>query len=273
MDRTDRTLTPVVDTHAHIFRRDLPFIPGAPNHFTRDFTTEDYLAELDAAGVRYGVIAAASFLGTYHDYTLSALERHSRLRATVIVDPDINPARLRQLNSAGIIGIRLATGNMSTPPDLLSAAYRKLLATVADLDWHVHVYGRREHLPVMLSALDASGVKLVVDHFGARDNESGVESESFRSILSAMRNGRTWVKLSGPYLSEKLDHGELASRFLAEGGPTRLLWGSDWPFVKLNGQLRYGQSVDWLADWIPDEAIRRQIDANALELYPFPRTP
>ena len=46
----------------------------------RDFTAEDYLAELDAAGVHYGVVAAASFLGTYHDYTLSALERHSRLR-------------------------------------------------------------------------------------------------------------------------------------------------------------------------------------------------
>jgi predicted TIM-barrel fold metal-dependent hydrolase len=271
MDRADSTLAPAVDTHAHIFRRDLPFIPGATHAFMRDFTTEDYVAELDAAGVRYGVIAAASFLGTYHSYTLSALERHSRLRATVIVDPDVSQARLRELDRAGVIGIRFATGNMATPPDLRSAEYKRLLRAITDLDWHVHVYARREHLPDLLSALDASGVNIVLDHFGARDNLSGVDSESFRAILSTMRNGRTWVKLSGPYLSDNLDHCQLASRFLAEAGSTRLLWGSDWPFVKLDGHLRYGQAVDWLAEWVPDEAIRRQIDANALTLYGFPR--
>ncbi|PVE22945.1 hydrolase [Microvirga sp. KLBC 81] len=271
MERTDRILTPVVDTHAHIFRRDLPFIPGVRQDFKRDFTTEDYLAELDAAGVRYGVVAAASFLGTYHDYTLSALERHSRLRATVVVDPDVSQAHLRELDRAGIIGIRFATGNMAAPPDLRSAEYKKLLRAIADLDWHVHVYGRREHLPELLSALDTSGVKIVVDHFGARDNQSGIDSESFRAILSTMKNGRTWVKLSGPYLSDSLDHRELTSRFLAEAGSTRLLWGSDWPFVKLNGHLRYSQAVDWLAEWVPDEGIRQQIDVNALELYRFPR--
>ena len=271
MDQTQCTLKPVVDTHAHIFRRDLPFIPGAPNPFMRDFTAEDYLAELDAAGVHYGVVAAASFLGTYHDYTLSALERHSRLRATVVVDPDVSHIRLRELDRAGVIGVRLATGNMTTPPDLRSAEYRKLLRAIADLDWHVHVYARREHMPELLFALGTSGTKIVVDHFGARDNQSGVDSESFKAILSTMRNGRTWVKLSGPYLSDELDHRELSSRLLAEAGPTRLLWGSDWPFIKLNGQLHYSQAVDWLAEWVPEEAIRQQIDANALELYRFPR--
>ena len=109
-------------------------------------------------------------------------------------------------------------------------------------------------------------------HFGARDNQSGVDSESSKAILSTMRNGRTWVKLSGPYLSDELDHRELSSRLLAEAGPTRLLWGSDWPFVKLNGQLHYSQAVDWLArSATPEEASRQQIDANALELYRFPR--
>ena len=33
-----------------------------------------------------------------HDYTLSALERHSRLRATVVVDPDVSHIRLRELD-------------------------------------------------------------------------------------------------------------------------------------------------------------------------------
>jgi predicted TIM-barrel fold metal-dependent hydrolase len=263
---------PIVDTHAHIFRRDLKFICGAPNDFTRDYTADDYLSELDAAGIRNGVIAAASFLGAQHDFTLRALEQSNRLRATLIVEPDISADRLRELDRAGVVGIRIATGNMANPPDLASPAYRKLLGRLIDLDWHVHVYGRREHMSVLLTALDASRVKVVVDHFGARDNMSGEDSDSFNAILAATGNGRTWVKLSGPYLSEQLDHRALASRLLAEAGPTRLLWGSDWPFVKLGGNLRYGETVEWLADWITDPSVRRQIDSNAMELYRFPVT-
>ncbi|MBT1157152.1 amidohydrolase family protein [Aminobacter anthyllidis] len=262
---------PLVDTHAHIFRRDLPFIAGAPNPFERDYTAEDYVRELDTAGVSYGVIAAASFLGSYHDYTLAALARHRRLRATVIVGPDAPQADLREMNQAGVVGIRLATGNMASPPDLRSPDYRRLLGIVAELDWHVHVYGRRDHLPPMLDALDSAGVKTVVDHFGARDNEAGLESESFKAILRAMRKGRTWVKLSGPYLSEELDHRAMAARLLSEAGPTRLLWASDWPFVKLNGKLTYCQTIEWLNDWVPNEAVRLQMGKNALELYRLPR--
>jgi predicted TIM-barrel fold metal-dependent hydrolase len=260
---------PLVDTHAHVFRRDLQFVTGSPNDFQRDYTAADYVAELDAAGVRYGAIAAASFLGTQHELTLRALRKYDRLRATVIVEPDISIDRLRELDQAGVVGIRVATGNMDRAPDLASAPYRKLLSKIVDLDWHVHVYGRREHMPPLLAALGASGVKIVVDHFGARDNQSGENSETFGAILESMSKGRTWVKLSGPYLSEALDHRTMAARFLAQAGPTRLLWGSDWPFVKLGGQLAYRQTIEWLGDWIPEEGIRRQIDANALGLYRF----
>jgi predicted TIM-barrel fold metal-dependent hydrolase len=260
---------PLVDTHAHIFRRDLRFTTGSPSDFSRDYTASDYLKELDAAGVRYGAIAAASFLGTQHEFTLNALRESARLRGTVIVDPDISLDRLREMDQAGVVGIRIATGNMVYPPDLSSPSYKRLLSKVIDLDWHVHVYGRREHMSALIKALDAYGVKIVVDHFGARDNQSGENSEVFAVILAAVRKGRTWVKLSGPYLSEKLDHRAMAARLLAEGGPGRLLWGSDWPFVKIGGRLAYPQTVEWLRDWIPDAEVRRQIDANAIELYRF----
>lgn len=268
----NKQYVPLVDTHAHIFRRDLPFIPGAVHTLHRDFTLEDYLAELDGAGVQFAAIAAASFLGTYTDYTLEALRKHSRLRATIIADPSWDLQRLRDLDRAGVVGIRFATGNMKELPDFRTAAYRNLLRNVVELDWHVHVYSRREHLPMILSVLDEAGVKIVVDHFGARDNESGEQSESFRSIIAALRKGRTWVKFSGPYLSERLDHRRLAEIFLHEGGPARMLWGSDWPFVKIDNNLRYRQAVDWLLEWVPGEITRRQIDRNAMSLYRFPRT-
>lgn len=260
---------PLVDTHAHIFRRDMPFLPGAGQEFARDFETEDYIAQLDAAGVKYGVIAAASFLGTHSAYTLEALANHDRLRATIIVDPDIEEATLRRFDRSGVVGIRLATGNMIEPPDIGSHQYQRLFEILAELGWHVHVYGRSEHMPMLMQALSDSPVNIVVDHFGARDSHSGVGSEPYTAILDAAKTGRVWVKLSGPYLSPDLDHGQLARCFLRELGSERLLWGSDWPFVKLGGALPYCKSVDWIAEWLPDDTVRAQMDRNALALYRF----
>ena len=43
--------------------------------------------------------------------------------------------------------------------------------------------------------------------------------------------------------------------------PERLLWGSDWPHVNMNGRLmpNDGDLFDLLAEWVPDEAMRRKI--------------
>jgi predicted TIM-barrel fold metal-dependent hydrolase len=260
---------PLVDTHAHVFRRDLPFISGATHHFERDFTIDDYLAALEADGVRYGVVVAASFLGTHNNYTLEALSRSDRLRGTVILDTDVTDAELRALDAAGVVGLRLSLGNLPIPPDLRSPGYRTLLGKVRELDWHVHFFARPEHVVDILDALTESGVKIVVDHFGARDAACGEHSEVFGAVRKAMAVGRTWTKLSAPYWSDGLDHGRLARLLLEAGGPERLLWGSDWPFTKLDGRLDYRRTIDWLHGWLPDKAVRRQLDCNALSLYRF----
>ncbi|MBX9451522.1 MAG: amidohydrolase family protein [Mesorhizobium sp.] len=261
---------PLVDTHAHVFLRRLPFTPNAVHSFDRDYPTEAFVSELDAAGVKYAAIAAASFLGNHVDYTLEALAAQSRLRATVNADPNADPGRLKELDCAGVVGIRLAVGNLATAPDLTEPRFQRMLTRAAELDWHVHVYSRREQLPPMVDALLQSGVKIVLDHFGARDNQSGPGAESFQSVIRALKSGRAWIKLSGPYLSPALDHTDLATRFLDAGGSERLLWGSDWPFVAAGGSVRYCDAVKWLSDWMPDPAIRAQIDRNALSLYRFP---
>jgi predicted TIM-barrel fold metal-dependent hydrolase len=261
---------PLVDAHAHVFRRDLPFIPNAVHHFDRDYTIEDYISVLDESGVRYAAIAAASFLGTYHDYTLEALAKHKRLRATVVIDPDVDASCLRDLDQAGVVGIRFAVANMSKPHDLRSPAYRRLFELLGNLGWHVHVFARPDQLPALVEAIDESGVNLVVDHFGVRGKEGGPGSESFQAIINAMNKGRTWVKLSAPYWSDGLNHKELVSTFIKEAGSNRLLWASDWPFVKVDGALPYSQAVAWLSDWVEDRAVLQQIDNNAAELYGFP---
>src|SRR5262245_37023760 len=194
-DMTDATPEPpLIDTHAHVYRTDLTRTGTAWHRPPAHALTEDYIATLDKAGVLFGVIAAASIYGDHNDYTLDAIRRFKRLRATVIVRPDADPDALRRMKDDGVVGIRFQFRNVAAPPDLTSYEYRRLLRRVADLDWHVHLHDDCRRLPNYIDTLLASGPRLVIDHLARPDSQHDVESEAFKAVLRAVDHGRTWVK-------------------------------------------------------------------------------
>jgi len=83
------TESSLVDSHVHIFTTDMPLVDNPRHAPTYSFTTEQLLATMDAHGVAFAVIAAASPWGDYNDYTISALRAHPRLRGTVILEPTV----------------------------------------------------------------------------------------------------------------------------------------------------------------------------------------
>ncbi len=250
-----------VDTHAHVFARDLPLV--SERRFTpeRDRLLATYLDLLDRHGISHGVLTAPSFLGTDNSYLLGALaEAAGRLRGTVTVEPTVGLPALRDMDRLGVVGIRLNLYKRSDVPDLASAAYRRVLRHVADLDWHVEIYAEGPKLPPLLAALDRAGVKAVLDHFGSPDPREGVRCAGFAALLRALEGGRTWVKLSAPYRLGGADASAYARRLLAEGGPERLLWGSDWPWTQHDASLNYATTREWLEAWMPDATARRTIE-------------
>ena len=258
---------PLVDTHAHLFVPGLPLVDGATSRPTYGCTDTDYLAALDAAGIRYGVIAAPSFLGTHIDYTLECLRRQPRLRGTAIVDADVPLQRLKELDRQGIVGIRYTLRNYPDVPDFRAPEYKRLLAAIADLGWHVHILAESDRLAAMVPVLAESGARLLIDHFGV---PSGPQCPGQQAILRALQTGRTWVRLSAPYrLSAGVSAAELARLFLREAGPDRLLWGSDWPWVGHEGHYSLAAAIRDFHDWIPDPRDRARIDANAVAMYRF----
>ena len=260
--------SPIIDTHAHIFLSELPLADNATFRPTRSFTGQDYLGVLDGAGVSFGVLTAPSFLGDYNDYTLDVLRRNRRLRGTAIVDPATDPYTLRAMAGDGIVGIRYSLRRYPDTPDFTSSAYQRLLRRVRDLDWYVHLMAESEKLAALVPILAASGVKLVIDHFGVP--EQGIDKDpGLRAVLRAVQDGRTWVKLSGPYRAAGPDKKVLARKFLAEAGPARLLWGSDWPWTGHEGQFTYRDTISWFEDWISEQWIREEIGRAGLALHGF----
>ncbi len=259
---------PIVDSHAHLFTRDMPLNDQPRHRPSYDFTREDYLAMLDTHGVRYGVIAAASPWSDYNDYIIESVRDNPRLRGTVIVKPSVERYILEWMKKDGIVGVRLPFIGLASLPDLTSFEYRRLLKRIADLDWHVHVHIEGGRLPQVLPLLLASGVKIVIDHLGRLTPEECPDGAGFRAIVDAAAKGRTWVKASGPHRVREAT--QILQRLAGEIGTDRLVWASDCPFVGEESRISYQQTIDWLKEALPDPSVQRKVmSQNSLTLYGF----
>src|SRR5258708_33521345 len=136
----------LVEANVEAFTRDMPLIDNPRHAPTYDFTVEQLIATMDAHGVGFAVIAAASPWGDYNDYTISALRAHPRLRGTVILKPTVERLVLDAMSKDGVNGVRLPfIGNAL--PDITTFDYRRFFRPLADLDWHVHLHVAGERLP------------------------------------------------------------------------------------------------------------------------------
>ncbi len=272
---------PVVDCHAHIFQEDMPLSSNAWTRTDYSFTADDYLALLDQYGIHFGVISGLSITGFYNDYMISELRKHRRLRGTAIVSPAATDRySLERMQGDGIVGIRLQLARMAELPDFRSEEYNLLFRRVRDLDWHVHVAIEGPALPPVLAALEESGVKVVIDHFGHPDPKLGVNCPGYRAVLAAAERDNTWMKLSGGFRllgtaawqtnpngdADKIAD-DLAKDLVSHVGPERLLWGSDCPFVGYEGRITFDYALDRFRRWVPDARDRWRISQTALKLY------
>jgi predicted TIM-barrel fold metal-dependent hydrolase len=258
----------LVDAHAHVFLADMPHIAEPRHRIAYDFAVEQYLEILDRHGVARAVIAAASPYGDYNDYTIAAVRAEPRLRGTAILEPTVERYTLEQMKRDGIVGVRLPFISLKALPDLTSFEYQRTLRRIRDLDWHVHLHLDGARLPQALPALERSGVKLVVDHFGRPDPDKGVACEGFQMLLRLVENGRTWVKVSAAYRLGKAAAASYGRELLRRCGPDRLLWASDCPFVGHENEVAYRDTIDDVLAWLPEGPARDKVfHDNAMALY------
>ncbi|WP_144633676.1 amidohydrolase family protein [Bordetella genomosp. 13] len=250
-----------VDCHAHVMLRDAALVAERHSAPAFDFTLEDYLGLLDRHGVTSALLTAPSFYGPDNTLLLQALDAAGgRLRGTVIVDPAvITRQALAAMRDRGACGVRLNWIRRDALPDSGSDDYLKLFATLRDLDMHVEVFLEGELLERVVPNIQRAGPKIVIDHFGHPDPATGVRSAGFQYLLGLVAQGNTWVKLSAPYRQGVDDVQPYVDALLRAGGPQRLVWATDCPWVKFEKEITYRQCIDWMFQWVPDERARNQI--------------
>lgn len=259
---------PFVDCHFHVWTRDMPLTSTAWHAPPTNAPLEDLVRTLDEHGVIFGVIAAASIHGNYHDYSRAALKAHRRLRATALLPPTTDIRQMEQMNDEGFVGVRLMWSKSDTVPDLRDTDHRVFLRRIRDLGWHVHLVDRPDRIADSIAAIEESGARLVIDHMGHLETKEGIDSPGFKAILAALERGNTWVKISGRFRFTPRETADpFAAALLRVGTTERILWGSDWPFAGYEGKVSYADVLKDYEHLVPDPDTRRQIDATALRFY------
>lgn len=230
-----------IDSHAHVFVSGLPLAPGRRYAPAYEATLDDYRAMLASLGLSHGVLVQPSFLGSDNGYLLSCLDAHpGQLRGIVVVDPARDAAQFEAWHTRGVVGVR-ANLIGKAAPDFGDAAWSACLERMAALNWHLEVQIEAARLPAIAPALLASGVRIVVDHFGRLDPALGIRDPGFASLLSLGATRQVWVKVSGAYRVSADRHDPACALALAasawpslvrEFGVERLVWGTDWPHTQ-----------------------------------------
>ena len=257
----DRPAFGPVDSHVHVFDptraypADAGYVP--PPH--EALGLDDLAAVLDAAGIARAVLVQPSAYGTDNGVLLDALKGGAGRWAGVgVVSPTASPADVERLRRAGVSGLRL---NLQQSAGLYAAtgALEHVAMLTGRLDMALHLQCHARDLARTLPRLDQART-VILDHLGFP--EPGVTNPAIYAALAA--DPRIFVKLSGAFrLSrEKAPHADIdryARAALTAFGPSRSIWGSDWPFVNAKHRPRHAQTLEMLERWLPQPAQRQEV--------------
>lgn len=253
-----------IDTHAHIFKRDLPVASDSRYLVNYDASLSAYLEMLDTAGMAKGVLIQPSFLGRDNSYLLDAVERNlDRLRGVVMLSPETPFEDMQAMSRKGVVGIRLNLIGKSDP-DFTNSGLFQHLKNVAKLGWQVEIQVEASRLPRILPPLVGLDLDIVLDHFGRPNSDDGTADPGFQYFLGLGRTGKLWVKMSGWYRLAPGERGLAIARSAAEIlldrlGPEQLLFGSDWPHTQFETVATPDAAKSEFYKWVPNEMDRRVI--------------
>ncbi len=262
------------DSHLHIY--DARFTPAPGATVPSGMTLDDYLSVRAAYGTQRAVLVQAKVFGTDNACLVDALTRLGEDgRGIAVVDPSITDDALADLHAAGVRGLRFSLWNAANAvvqPDDIA----RMAARIAPLGWHVQLHMHADQTAASADLLTSLPCPMVFDHMGRLPAGSVPQVHpAFDLIKGLARDGRAWVKLSGPYLNRRPgqnDDPRRMARAWTAAIPDRLVWGSDWPHItEQPAPPAPGAIAATLTDWCDNDPtlIERIARHTPALLYDF----
>lgn len=276
--RSPSTKLPVgtVDTHFHLFgpARDHPLDPSR-GYTPPDASLVQYEHLAERLGFSRAVAVQPSVYGFDNSRILAAMrEAKMPMRGIAVIEPHIAEEDLVRLHQQGIRGVRINA--VFTAQAGFSIA-RPLADRVRHLGWHLQFLADVSQIADLAESVEALDIPVVFDHLGHVPAGKGIGDVGFQALLSLVRQGCAWVKLSGAYRVTTqqtpppyADVTPFAEALVA-ANPERILWASDWPHPSISVAMpNDGDLVDMALGWVSDPNIRQKLFVtNAERLYGF----
>ncbi|RDW61671.1 hypothetical protein BP5796_11563 [Coleophoma crateriformis] len=285
------------DTHHHIFETHIfPYSPS--RHLTPpQATIEDYKIFKQSIGITNSVLTHGLSYGNdcaSLKYFVEALGR-DRTWACAVIDEQTTDNEISSLVASGVRGIRLNLYEYDAMIDIdKQIQVLKLYAErVRNRGWFLEFLQINQANWAPLSpVIQMLRVQVITDHHALLKAASMLPAgddvlaqPGLADIVSLLRTGNFWIKLSAPYRSSTLaphyEDMEPLVLALVEANPRRVLWGSDWPHTP-NMKVRSKeealketpfQNIDdrtWLTSlrmWLTEEQWNFLMVKNPEELY------
>ncbi|HXC33694.1 MAG TPA: amidohydrolase family protein [Verrucomicrobiae bacterium] len=276
------------DCHVHTF--DPQHFPYAPS---RPYTPEPVsVAELQALhkSLHVGrvIVVQTTVYAADNRGVLDAMKQlGARSRGVAVIDDKTPDASLDEMERAGIRGIRLNLETAGqTDPEVGRKRFQAAVERIKGRKWHIQIYARLTVIEGIKDLVAAAPMPVVFDHFGGMQAALGPDQPGFSSLMTLLRTGKAYVKISAPYRAstEAPDYPDVAplAKALIGSNPQRILWGSDWPHPGIPVpsrstaeitpffQIDDGHILNLLPTWVPDAATRKTILVeNPARLYGF----
>ncbi len=264
------------DCHMHIYDPKFPQAADAAALHAAASVDEYRLIQKRLGTTRTVVVTPRNYY-TDNRVTLDAIERLGRAntRGVAVLRDDVSDASLQALHEGGIRGIRFS---LYTPANAAATfeMVEPLAARIKELGWHVQLHWTADQIAAHADMLKRIESTIVFDHMGRLPQPAGVSHPAHTIIKRLLDQGKTWVKLSGPYLDTKVgrennyrDVDGVAQSWIA-ANEDRMVWGSDWPHPTEHDKPDDAELMDLLGRWTSDTTIIQKILVNNPEnLYGF----
>jgi predicted TIM-barrel fold metal-dependent hydrolase len=253
------------DCHAHLFGPYDRFPLAAQRSYTPPEAVESqYLALLARLGLANGVLVHPSAYGDDHSLLLHALAAHRALRGVVVVRPGSRLA-LGGLHARGVRGARFSHRSDVGANFAGSASFedlRALAPALAQAGLHAELWTDTVALQSIATAVKGLPVPVVIDHMGGFDVKAGVDDPGFRTLLDLLATGKVWVKLCAYRNLLNAPDWQAGLPFqqrMLETNPERLVWGSDWPHLRVTPTPDAARLLAMFREWAGSDRLADQV--------------
>lgn len=251
----------MIDAHLHLWqigRHDCIWPTPELAAIYRDFGMEDLLPQAQAAGITGAVLVQTQQSDADTDYLLAIAQESDFIKAVVgwvdLASPGA-PARIARLaQHPKLRGLRPMLQGLPADDWILRAELEPALAAMKEHQLSLDALVYTRHLPHLeVFAKRHPDLAIVIDH-GAKPAiiaHDRPADDWLSAIAQIARQPNVYCKLSGLVTEAGKPQGEAEllpyiSHLLSAFGAGRLMWGSDWPVIRLAPNKSLSSYKNWL---------------------------